>query len=184
MGYIYGQLSQKERLRIYHYRRNGYSLRRISACLGRSASTIGREIARNSKPNDHWNGDYCPVRAQKLTTRRRQVDKSRFKLVRQPDLLAIVRKRLAMGWSPQQIAGRLALLHGASVISHESIYRYIYYRREQKDYLCRLLPKAHSRRRRRSKTPMTHFKIPWRISLSKRPKHISNRTQSGHWKLI
>ena len=183
MGQIYGQLSQKERLMIFHYRANGYSIRRIAACLDRAVSTIGREIARNSKPNNKWRGDYCPIRAQNLATRRRQVDKSRFKLVRQPNLLALVKKRLAMGWSPKQISGRLAHLHGAPVISHESIYRYIYYRREQKDYLCRLLPKAHSRRRRRSKKSMPQLQIPWRTSLSERPKHIDTRIQAGHWEV-
>jgi len=66
-----------------------------------------------------------------------------------------------VGWSPKQISGRLALEHGAPVISHESIYRYIYYRREQKDYLCRLLPKAHSRRRRRSKSEPRPFLGPF-----------------------
>ncbi len=183
MGHIYGQLSQKERLMIFHYKHIGYSLRHIAMCLGRSASTIGREITRNSKPNNHWKGDYCPVRAQKLTARRRQIDKSRFKLVRQPDLQVTVRKRLAMGWSPKQISGRLALLHGAPVISHESIYRYIYYRREQKDYLCRFLAKAHSRRRRRSKRPKPIISIPWRTSLSERPEHINTRKQTGHWEV-
>ncbi len=183
MGHIYGQLSQKERLMIFHYKHIGYSLRHIAMCLGRSASTIGREITRNSKPNNHWKGDYCPVRAQKLTARRRQIDKSRFKLVRQPDLQVTVRKRLAMGWSPKQISGRLALLHGAPVISHVEIYRYIYYRREQKDYLCRFLAKAHSRRRRRSKRPKPIISIPWRTSLSERPEHINTRKQTGHWEV-
>ena len=56
--------------------------------------------------------------SQKLAERRRRWD-GRFKLARQPDLRALVRTRLAMGWSPEQIAGRLTLEHGHTVISHE-----------------------------------------------------------------
>lgn len=48
-------------------------------------------------------------------------------------------KSLATGHSPEQIAGRLALEHGRVIISHDSIYRYIYHRTAQKDYWYRLL---------------------------------------------
>ena len=57
-------------------------------------------------------------RAQKLAERRRRWD-GRFKLARQPDLRDLVKDRLAMGHSPEQIAGRLTLEHGHTVISHE-----------------------------------------------------------------
>jgi hypothetical protein len=56
---------------------------------------------------------------------------SRYKLARQPDLRNRVGKSLAMGHSPEQIAGRLALEHGRVIISHESIYRFIYHRTAQ-----------------------------------------------------
>ncbi|MEM9734468.1 MAG: hypothetical protein AAF903_13425, partial [Pseudomonadota bacterium] len=45
---------------------------------------------------------YTAARAQSLSRRRQQRNKSRFKLVRQPELLSHVVDRLAMGWSPQQ----------------------------------------------------------------------------------
>ena len=53
-----------------------------------------------------------------LAERRRRQD-GRFKLARQPDLRDCVGKSLAMGHSPEQIAGRLALEHGRVIISHE-----------------------------------------------------------------
>ena len=67
-------------------------------------------------------------------------------------------KSLAMGHSPEQIAGRLALEHGRVIISHESIYRFIYHRAAQKDYWHRLLPRqkrrrGHRRQRRQHRQP-------------------------------
>lgn len=181
MGHSYGQLSQEERLEIYHCYRSGWPMRRIARHLNRAASTISREMWRNGRRHSSWPGGYCPVRAQRLARRRRQIDKSRFKLVRQPGLQALVREYLAMGWSPQQIAGRLARAHGAPRVSHESIYRYIYYRREQKDYLCRLLPQARSRRRSRCKAGGRVPRIPGRTAISKRPASVETRMEPGHW---
>ena len=53
--------------------------------------------------------------------------------------------RLKQGWSPEQVAGRLALEAGATVISHESIYRFIYGQMaRKKDYAWRhYLPPGH-----------------------------------------
>ena len=56
--------------------------------------------------------------------------------------------RLGQGWSPQQVVGRLALEAGGTVISHESIYRFIYAGiRRTKNYAWRhYLPRAKSKR--------------------------------------
>jgi len=62
-------------------------------------------LERNARPTKVWQGDYEPVRAYGLALRRRCWD-GRFKLVRQPDLREMVKDRLAMGWSPEQIASR------------------------------------------------------------------------------
>src|ERR1700743_1431808 len=127
MGQDYSQLSLEERIEIYRLHAGGISKAEISRELNRSPSTIGREMLRNSKPTKTWRGGYDPVRAHRLAERRRRWD-CRFKLARQPDLRVRVGKDLAMGHSPEQIAGRLALEHGRALISHESIYRYIYHR--------------------------------------------------------
>ncbi|TAI59574.1 helix-turn-helix domain-containing protein, partial [Bradyrhizobium sp. Leo170] len=140
MGRCYGQLSLEERVEIYRLHAGGRSQNQIASALGRAPSTISRELRRNSRPTKVWAGGYEPVRAQHLTERRRRWD-CRFKLARQPDLRDRVGKGLAMGHSPEQIAGRLALEHGRVVVSHESIYRFIYHRTAQKDYWYRLLPR-------------------------------------------
>lgn len=140
MGRCYGQLSLEERVEICRLHAGGISQNQIAAALGRAPSTISRELKRNSRPTKVWEGGYERVRAQQLTERRRRWD-CRFKLARQPDLRNRVSKSLAMGHSPEQIAGRLTLEHGRVIISHESICRFIYHRTAQKDYWYRLLPR-------------------------------------------
>ena len=181
MGSHYDQLSLKERITIDLLYRSGQSMRAIARRLGRSAATVCRELARNSKPTKQWTGSYEPERAHGLALRRRRWD-ARHKLSRQPDLRNLVKDCLAMGWSPEQIAGRLTLLNGHTVISHESIYRFIYHRSAQKDYWHRLLPcRKHRRGRpgRRGGSPVNRIKD--RVSIHQRSKIAGQRRQFGHW---
>ena len=99
MGKSYGQLSLDERIEIYRLHAGGISQTKIAAELGRCASTICRELRRNSKPTKSWPGGYKAGRAHELAMRRRRWD-ARFKLERQPDLRERVREDLAMGHSP------------------------------------------------------------------------------------
>jgi len=181
MGTNYSQLGLEERIEIYRLHAGGISQAKISAALGRSPSTISRELRRNSRNTKVWRGGYDPVRAHQLAERRRRWD-CRFKLARQPDLRARVGKDLAMGHSPEQIAGRLALEYGRALISHESIYRYIYHRSAQKDYWHRLLPHQKLKRGwrgRRGGSPASFIKL--RRSISERPSEVENRNTPGHW---
>lgn len=181
MGQCYGQLSLEERIEIYRLHAGGESMQTIAHTLERHVSTISREISRNSAATKVWLGGYCPARAQKLAERRRHWD-GRFKLARQPNLRGLVRDRLAMGHSPEQIAGRLTLEHGHTVISHESIYRFIYHRSAQKDYWHRLLPRRKLRRGRRGRrggSPASFIKQ--RRSITERPVDVESRSTPGHW---
>jgi IS30 family transposase len=181
MGQCYGQLSLEERVEIYRLHAGGKSQNEIASALTRAPSTISRELRRNSRSTKVWRGGYEPVRAQQLAERRRQWD-GRFKLARQPDLRNSVGKSLAMGHSPEQIAGRLALEHGRVIISHESIYRFIYHCTAQKDYWHRLLPlhKLRRGRRRRPGGSPASF-IQQRRPITERPAEAEGRGTAGHW---
>ncbi|HEX9718485.1 MAG TPA: IS30 family transposase [Ramlibacter sp.] len=181
MGTYYDQLNESEREVIGRLHSAGRSIREIARTLARSASTISREIRRNSRPTKRWYGGYVAARAQVLCERRRNRGRT-HKLARQPDLRNLVRDSLAMGWSPEQIAGRLALEHGRTIVSHESIYRYVYHRSSQKDYWHRLLPRAKHRRGRlgrRGGSPVDHIRE--RVPLSARPAEAADRRQPGYW---
>ncbi|MEH3041545.1 MAG: IS30 family transposase [Sphingomonas paucimobilis] len=181
MGVRYRQFSLDERIEIDRLRRSGWSCRRIGAAIGRSHTTAGRELCSNSRATKAWPGGYAPARADTLASRRRRWD-CRFKLVRQPDLRDRVRQGLAMGHSPEQIAGRLAREAGRTVISHESIYRFLYHRSAQKDYWHRLLPRAKARRghhARRGGSPASFVKH--RRSIHECPPEARERSEPGHW---
>jgi len=178
MGQCYGQLSLKERVEIYRLHADGKSQNEIASALDRAPSTISRELRRNSRPTKVWPGGYEPVRAQQLAERRRRWD-GRFKLARQTDLRNSVGKSLAMGHSPEQIAGRLARQYGRVIISHESIYRFIYHRAAQKDSRYRLLPR-HKRARGRQRRSSASF-IKQRRSITERSAEAEGREAPGHW---
>ena len=62
MGKTYDQLDIDERYEIYRLREAGVPLREIGRMIGRSASTISRELARNSLPR----GGYKPGSADRI----------------------------------------------------------------------------------------------------------------------
>jgi len=181
MTNTYQHLSLTERIDLYRMRSEGKSMQAIAVALGRSASTISRELKRNSQPTKAWAGGYDPARAQHLCERRRRWD-GRFKLLRQPPLQDFVRSRLRAGWSPEQIDGALRQETGRCVVSHEAIYRFIYHRSAQKDYWHRLLPRRKSRRGqlgKRGGSPVDHIRD--RVSIAQRPVEVAARTTPGHW---
>jgi IS30 family transposase len=178
----YGRLSLDERKEIYRLHAGGKSNKFIANILGRPPSTVGRELTRNSRRSTNWRGGYCPLRADELAKGRHARGRT-YKLERQPELRKVVMDQLAMVRSPEQIAGRLAREQGSPVISHESIYRYIYWRVSSfKENLHRLLPRQKYYRgwgRRTGRSSKNY--ITARVSVHQRPKAVQQRTSPGHW---
>ena len=85
-----------------------------------------------------------------------------------------------MGWSPEQIAGRLRLDQSKHTISHETIYRYIYRREVRKERLYKYLPHA------KAKRGLRYFKrrrnpVPEPYNIGNRPQAVEMRDEFGHW---
>jgi transposase, IS30 family len=177
MGRSYEQLSLEDRCEIARLRADGSSIRQIAAALDRPPSTISRELKRNGGAQV----GYKPSYAQQQTQARRWKGS---RLERDESLRAAVIERLASGWSPEQIAGRLKRERGRQVISYESIYRFIYAQLARtKDYRWRrYLPRGKSKRgcRGRRGGGSQNF-IEGRVSLAERPLQASDRTTCGHW---
>ena len=177
MGRTYQQLGLEDRCEIAQRRTAGQSIRQIAAALDRSPSSISRELKRNSGTKV----GYKPGYANAQTKARRWRGS---KLLRNPQLQTEVLNRLARGWSPQQVAGRLAREHGRVVISYETIYRFIAAQiARTQDYSWRLyLPRAKSKRGfrgRKGGSPAKHIK--GRISIALRPPQAADRSIPGHW---
>ena len=177
MGTRYLQLSLDDRCRITSLQAEGRSIRQIAADLDRAPSTIAREIKRNAGRKL----GYRPAYADEQTRARRWKGS---KLERNGCLRQTVLDRLKQGWSPEQIAGRLARERANPRVSHETIYRFIYAQiARTKDYSWRnYLPRAKSKRgwRARRGGSSTSF-IESRIPINKRPSEASDRQTPGHW---
>jgi IS30 family transposase len=172
----YGHFSIEERCEIARRRDAGQSIRKIAAALDRAPSSIARELKRNSGAKAYR----APYAAEQAHARRWRGSK----LLRQPELQGLVLDRLAQGWSPEQVAGRLSREQGRTVISYESIYRFIAAQiARSKDYSWRLyLPRAKSKRGYRGrKGGSSTLHISERVPIALRPARANDRADPGHW---
>ena len=171
MGEQYDQLSLEERCKIAELHQAGQSLRQIAAALDRSPSSVSRELKRNRGVQV----GYKPAYAQEQAAARRWKGS---RLERNAELRDLVLDRLSRGWSPEQIAGRLARAKAATRISHESIYRFIYdqIRRTNDGSWRHYLPRAKDKRGRRAAPidPPTSL-IKGRVSIALRPPEVELR---------
>lgn len=158
----------------------GFSSRAIAAILGRSPSTVSREIARNGGRRR-----YRAAPADAATWERARRPKP-SRLAASPALLAAVRDRLERDWSPEQIAVSLKRDHPADPgmwISHETIDRSIYVsaRRELGAKPSQHLRSGRSVRRAR-KAMRSHGRGVLRnmTSIRSRPAFVSDRVDVGH----
>ena len=177
MGHKYSQLSLEERCSIAQWFASGQSIQKIAAALDRSASTVSREVKRNRGKKVGYKPSYAHEQSKARRWRG-------SRLARQPDLQKHVLDRLAMGWSPAQIAGRLTHEKDSRRISHELIYRFIYaqMRRSDDGTWRHYLPRAKSKRGHRARLSASPVHtITNRVSITNRPRHIASRKQSGHW---
>lgn len=174
----YKHLSLEEREKLFGFRKQGLSLRAIAKKLGRSHTSLSREISRNAK----YGNAYLPCRAQRKANKRtvRQRSQASWK---GPEVYLYVREKLREEeWSPETIAGRLALEHPELSICHETIYRTIYSRENKKFKLWKYLTiKRKKRMKKKGRIVHRESRIPEAISIDKRPKIVNRRKQPGHW---
>lgn len=177
MGTKYDQFTLEERCEIARLRAEGCSLRQVAAALDRSPSSISRELKRNQGQQI----GYRPGHAQERAKARRWKGS---KLDRNAGLRQEVLSLLSKGWSPEQVCGFLARQHSKSVLSPETIYRFIAAQiARHKDYSWRhYLPRAKAKRGRRGKRGGSSAQhIAYRIAIAERPTEIEDRSIPGHW---
>jgi IS30 family transposase len=169
----YHQLTSGERYELRALRRQGCSNAEIARALGRHRSTIGREIARNSRKD----GGYRPYTADEMSRARRRRSRRNRRFIG-PDW-ALVVARLQEEWSPEQISGRLAL-SGELRISHETIYRYVWDDRRHGGALYLHLRGARKKRRKRYGRYDSRGRLAGKRMISERPPGAENRSRVGH----
>lgn len=169
----YLQLKKEERLEIALLVKKGYSMRSIASVLKRSHSTVSREVHRN-----RVRGLYDPQKAQhKHYVRKKYKRYQSMKIVRNMKLREYIHTHLKKGWSPEQVAGRIAKESGLEKISSPSIYKYVrsVYGRQLEHEL------SLAKKKRKKKHQQKVTKLEDRLFVDQRPKQAQKRKTSGHW---
>ena len=163
-------LTATERESILCLRAQGYGIRKIAGTLGRSPSTVSRELRRNLVK-----GAYSAHEADKLYCLPRKRCRPTFKL-EDKELQALLQARLEEGWSPEQIKGRESL-----EVSVNTIYRAVKSGRlsfEARKYLRR---RGKTYKRKTRQDGRGHIKDA--VSIELRPKEVEQRLDIGNWEI-
>jgi IS30 family transposase len=169
----YHQLTSDERNILAALRQARYSQAEIARVLNRHRSTISRELRRNRR-EDGW---YRASTAGERTRARRSRSRRNRQFTEEQWLLVEV--CLELLWSPEQIAGRLALL-GLLSISHETIYRYVWKDRELGGSLHSYLRQHSKQLRKRYRAYDSRGRLAGKRFISERPPGAENRSRFGH----
>jgi len=154
------------------------SLRAIATQLGRSPSTISREINRNGGLK-HYRASQADQAAWDRAHRPKPC-----KLAVNPALRCIVARKLRSNWSPDQIAGWLQR-NERNTVSHETIYRSLYVQARgvlKKELQLYLRTHRAIRRSKHASLKQDGLgKIKNMVSIRERPASVEDRAVPGHW---
>jgi IS30 family transposase len=183
MNYKHLSIEEREKVQEMIWRKK--SIRAIAKALGRSHTTLSREIRRhNSVKPDTYIPRLAQIRAKERTKSRGRKDRLKNETVR-----TYVKEKLKMNWSPEQISGCIKADTGHT-ISHEAIYQYVYAQVHRNGW--GLLKPNHEdlriylrrKRRRRQKQGLRRSQRIFRLrgtSIELRPKVVQNRKRIGDW---
>jgi IS30 family transposase len=176
-------LSEEERVVLADLHRRGHTARVIATEMGRSPSTISRELRRNRDPDT---GRYGPFTAHRLAAQRRERP-GRGKIINDPVLRKFVAGRLRTRWSPEQISHALRVEYPDDPWRHlvpETIYQAVY--RPELGGLVREFPRAlrtGQRRRKPHRRPDARREgnLVGMTMIDERPAEADDRSVPGHW---
>ena len=171
-----GHLTQEERniLTILHAQK--VSIRKMAEEIGRSPSTVSREL--NRKEAVFYRGNYVGSQTHGNAKRKWKATHE-WKKINNKQIQKIIEIGLKGGYSPENIAGRLRTKYDFK-IHHETIYQYIY--KERTDLAQYLLRRPFGRkpRKRRTYKPMKS-RIPNRTDIDYRCIEANERLEFGHF---
>jgi IS30 family transposase len=170
----HGQLSRKERYAIGGLKARGWSLREIGTRLDRSASTISREIERNSCADGYYRPDKAHARALNRRWSTRKKDQYSH------EEWEAVQEWLRQDWSPEQVVGAMPRRRRGRRMSLQTMYRRIHRDRRQGGQLWRHMRHLGKYARKRRGSPATRGRLAGKRHISERPKRVQSRRQVGH----
>jgi transposase, IS30 family len=155
----------------------GFSLGDIAKEIGRHRSTVYREVRRNCVSKSGWYG--AALAGEKTRGRR---SRSRRNLRYGEAHFAPIETMLKADYSPEQVVGRLAL-EGVKVMSHETIYRWIWADKKRGGRLWRHLRGANKQRRKRYGRYDSRGRLGGKKMIGERPPEVADRKRFGDWEI-
>jgi len=174
---MHSKLNQTEREQLARWKAEGISNKECGRRLKRDRSTIGRELKRNR----YGESGYEPLNAQYQADERKQKAWTAKQPLKSKWIYSYVIEKLIEGWSPEQIAGRLAIEEKNQVLCHETIYQYIYSKKNKEKKLWEYLPRKQKRRKKQHGRSSQRVHIPNRVSIHERAEEVNQRMIFGHW---
>jgi transposase, IS30 family len=167
-------LNEHERVLIADGVAAGRTVRAIAGELGRSPSTVSREVRRNADPKGRYRAHHAARMARERARRPRQ-----RRVIADAVLGDAVRELLGQRWSPEQVAHELAAKFPGQrrrCLCTESIYQAIY---DPAVNVTR--PARRRRRRRRVRGEHRRGRLVAMRMICERPVEVEDRVQTGHW---
>lgn len=173
----YKHLTAAQRGAIQGLLQANCTLKKIAEILGVSLATVSREINKRSTPKGYL-ANIAQLDYQERRRNCKQKKKMNFSLRQR-----YVTEKLQLGWSPEQISGRLRLKDKDNLyVCPETIYHWLYedswaYQQAFYQYL------RYGRKKRKKQTGRSvhRTKIPNRVSIHERPEIVKQRIELGHW---
>jgi IS30 family transposase len=169
----YHQLTENERYQIYVMKKAGHRQNEIADLLGRSPSTISRELQRNQGLRG-----YRPKQAQRLSVSRRREAHKAIKVT--DEVWGWIVQLIEQELSPQQVVDYLDNHKNVSV-HHETVYQRIYADKAQGGELYKHLRIASKPYRKRYGHYDRRGRIKNRVDIDDRPPVVDQRTRIGDW---
>lgn len=178
MGKTYRHFTKSDRIEIALLLEKEYGVRDIARALGRSCGSVSREVRRN-----RVSGQYDPEKAhQKAIQKRRKSKYQGMKIAENLVIREYVKEKLLLGWTPEQIAGRLKWLDtNVPYASFRAIYKFLYSASSEGLWVC--LKSARYNPRKRSAPRAKREIIKNRVFIEKRPHFVKRRASCGHFEV-
>jgi IS30 family transposase len=173
----YHQLSTEERYELAAMRRQHVGMAAMAEHLGRHRSTLYREVKRNQSVHD---GCYRPSHAVEKASGRQHCSRRNWRYG--PAEFAPIESLIREEFSPEQIVGR-SQRAGQRVMSHETIYRWIWADKRCGGTLWRHLRGARKRRRKRYGRYDSRGRLAGKKPIEQRPVVVDSRSRIGDWEI-
>ena len=172
---LYKQLTEVQRYQIEALNKAQKEQKDIAEIIGVSASTICRELKRNTGLRG-----YRPKKAHSLALTRRKEASKVIKMT--ADVITLCETKIKLDWSPEQVSGWLKIEEGIC-ISHERIYQHIWSDKRQGGALHKHLRQSHKKRKKQYGSKEKRGQIRNRISIDERPEIVEQKSRLGDWEI-